>query len=241
MVENLIARHVDGIAVSALDDQGLVPVIAEATKAGIKVICFDAPAPSSQALCYIGTMNEAAGYAGAIELIKLINGEGEVAVLQGGLAAPNLNDRFKGFEKAMKEKAPGVTIVAREDTQGRMDVTVNKAEAVLTAHPNLKAIFAVSAEGVPGAAVVLKEQAKGGKIVLAGFDDLPETLAGIRDGVVAYCIAQRTYKMGWLSVEKLCDAVASKPLPKTIDTGVLIITKANVNSYMLDMKQEFAK
>src|SRR5437773_4120054 len=48
-------------AISALDDQGLVPVIEEATKAGIKVITFDAPAPSSKALTYIGTMNEAAG------------------------------------------------------------------------------------------------------------------------------------------------------------------------------------
>src|SRR5213082_3633573 len=99
IIENVIARHVDGIAISALDDQGLVPVIDEATKAGIKVITFDAPAPSSKALTYIGTMNEAAGYSGAQELIKLMNNEGEVAVLQGGLGAPNLNDRFKRFER----------------------------------------------------------------------------------------------------------------------------------------------
>src|SRR5262249_36265296 len=99
IIENVIARHVDGIAISALDDQGLVPAIEEATKAGIKVITFDAPAPSSKALTYIGTMNEAAGYSAAEQLIKIMNNEGEVAVLQGGLGAPNLNDRFKGFER----------------------------------------------------------------------------------------------------------------------------------------------
>jgi ribose transport system substrate-binding protein len=117
IIENVIARHVDGIAISALDDQGLVPAIEEATKAGIKVITFDAPAPSSKALTYIGTMNEAAGYSGAQELIKLMNNEGEVAVLQGGLGAPNLNDRFKGFERCIKEKAPNIKIVAREDAE----------------------------------------------------------------------------------------------------------------------------
>jgi len=53
VIENVIARHVDGIAISALDDQGLAPVIEEATKAGIKVVTFDAPAPSSKALTYI--------------------------------------------------------------------------------------------------------------------------------------------------------------------------------------------
>jgi len=61
-IEELIAQRVDGIAISALDDAGLVPVIAEATRAGIKVITFDAPAPSSQALTYIGTDNKTAGY-----------------------------------------------------------------------------------------------------------------------------------------------------------------------------------
>src|SRR5664280_1583042 len=71
VIEDLIAQKVDGIAISANDDAGLVPVIAEATKAGIKVITFDAPAPSSAALCYIGTDNESAGSAAATEMAKL--------------------------------------------------------------------------------------------------------------------------------------------------------------------------
>jgi ribose transport system substrate-binding protein len=241
IIENLIARHVDGIAISALDDQGLVPVIDEATRAGIKVITFDAPAPSSKSLTYIGTMNEAAGYAGAAELIKLMNSEGEVAVLQGGLGAPNLNDRFKGFERCLKEKAPNIKIVAREDEQGKIDFTVNKTEALLQAYPNLKAIFGVSAEVCPGAAAALKQQGRAGKVILAGFDDLPDTLAAIRSDAVNFCIAQRTYKMGWLSVEKLLEASQGKTLPKEIDTGVLIITKENVDSYMQEMKKEFTK
>jgi ribose transport system substrate-binding protein len=241
IIENLIPRHVSAMAISALDDQGLVPVIDQATKAGIKIITFDAPAPSSAALTYIGTMNEAAGYTGAEELIKLMKGEGEVAVIQGGLGAPNLNDRFKGFERCLKEKAPNIKLVAREDEEGKIDLTVNKTEALLQAHPNLKAIFGVSAEVCPGASAALKQQGRAGKVILAGFDDLPDTLAGIRSGTVNFCIAQRTYKMGWLSVEKLRDALDNKPLPKQIDTGVLIITKDNVDTYMQDMKKEFAK
>ena len=47
--------------------------------------------------------------------------------------------------------------------------------------------------------------------------------------------------MGWLSVEKLLDAVNGKSIPKIIDTGVLVVDKANVNSYMADLKKEFSK
>jgi ribose transport system substrate-binding protein len=241
IMEHLIARGVDGIALSALDDQGLMAAIEEATRAGIKVITFDAPAPSSKALTYIGTMNEAAGYTAAEQLVKVMRGEGEVAVLQAGLGAPNLNERFYGFERFLKEKAPKVHIVAREDEQGKMDLTVNKTEALLQAHPSLKAIFGVSAEVCPGAAAALKQQGRAGKVILAGFDDLPDTVAAIRSGVVNFCIAQRTYKMGWLAIEKLLQAVDNKPLAKEFDTGVLIITRDNASSYMEEMKQEFMK
>jgi ribose transport system substrate-binding protein len=241
VIENTIARNVDGLAISALDDQGLVPVIGEAVGKGIKVITFDAPAPSSKALCYIGTDNEAAGYSGAEQLLKAMGKtEGEVAVLQGGLAAPNLNLRYKGFERCLKEKAPNVKIIAREDTQGKIDQTVNKTEAILQAHPNLVAIFGVSAECVPGASAVLRQHPPSHKIVLAGFDDLPDTLQAIRESVCDFAIAQRTYKMGWLSCEKLLDAIDGKPLEKVIDTGVLIINKGNVDTYMQEMKKEFA-
>lgn len=58
VIEDLIARGVNGIAISANDDKGLVAVIHEAVQAGIKVITVDAPAPSSEALTYIGTDNE---------------------------------------------------------------------------------------------------------------------------------------------------------------------------------------
>ena len=241
IIENLIARKVDAMAISALDDQGLCAVIKQATDAGIKVITFDAPAPSSAALCYIGTANEAAGCSGGVEMAKLMGGKGEVAVLQGGLGAPNLNERFTGFEKALKEKAPGIKIVAREDTQAKIEMVVNKVEALLQAHPNLNGIFGVSAEGIPGAASVLKEQKKTGKIILGGFDDMPDTIAAIKGDVAQFCIAQKTFKMGWLSVEKLTDACDGKPLPKVIDTGVIIISKANIDTYKQDMVKEFAQ
>jgi ribose transport system substrate-binding protein len=239
-IEELIAQRVDGIAISALDDAGLVPVIAEATKAGIKVITFDAPAPSSAALTYIGTDNKTAGFEAGKKMAELTKGKGKLVILQGGLGAANLNLRTQGFKEAMAKFAPGVNIVEVVDVQGDFSVATTTPEAVLQTYPDLTAIFAVSAEGAPAAAGVLKQQKKAGKIVLAGFDDLKDTLEGIKDGSVAFCLVQKTFKMGWLSVEALLDATNGKALPKVTDTGVLFVTKANVGSYMDEMKKEFA-
>ena len=158
VLENLVSRKVDGIAISAVDDKGLVNVIKQATDAGIKVVTFDAPAPSSAALCYIGTLNPEAGYVAGVEFAKELNYDGEIAILQGGLGAPNLNDRYAGFTKAIGEKAPKMKIVAREDTAGKLEVATSKTENLLSAHPNLKGVFGVSAECIPGAATALKTQ-----------------------------------------------------------------------------------
>lgn len=240
VLENVIAKKPAGIAISALDDQGLKNVIDKATAAGIQVITFDAPAPSTKALTYIGTLNPAAGYQAGVELAKLMNNEGEVAVLQGNLGTPNHNDRFEGFQKALAEKAPNIKIVAREATNDDVNGAVNKTENILSAHPNVKAIFGISSECIPGAAPTLKRLNKSG-IILAGFDDSPEALAAIKDGNCAFCIAQQTYKMGWMSVEKLLDAAAGKTLEKQYDTGIVIVTKANLDSYKKDAMAEFQK
>jgi ribose transport system substrate-binding protein len=239
-IEELIAQRVDGIALSAVDDAGLKPVIAEAIKAGIKVITFDAPAPSSAALTYIGTDNQTAGAEAGKKMAELMKGQGKLVILQGGLSATNLNLRTKGFKDALAKAAPNVKVLDVVDTAGDFSVATNKTEAILQTYPDLTAIFSVSAEGAPAAAAVLKQQKKAGKILLAGFDDLKDTLQGIKDGPVAFCLVQKTFKMGWLSVEALLDATKGKTLPKVTDTGVLFVTKDNLATYLAEMKKEFS-
>lgn len=239
VIESLISRKVDGIAISANEDQGLTNVIKEAQKAGIHVITFDSAASASE--CYIGTMNEEAGYQAGLQLVKLMDNEGELAILQGNLAAPNLNERFAGIKRALKEKNSKITIIGPEDVNSKKSIAQDKTESLLQAHPNLKAIFGLSSECAPGAAPAVAEQKKSGKVIVAGFDDDPDTLAAIKAGTAQFCLAQKTYKMGWLCVEQLIAAAEGKTLPKQIDTGVILITKENVDKYKEEIKAEFAK
>jgi ribose transport system substrate-binding protein len=238
VIEDLIARGVSGIAISANDDKGLVTVIHEAVQAGIKVITVDAPAPSSEALTYIGTDNESAGYEAGKRMAAAMARRGTIAILQGGLDATNLNLRTRGFKRALAEAAPGITVVGVVDERGDFSESVTQTEAILEAHPELSAIFSVSAEGAPAAAAVVKRQGKAGRVLVAGFDDLGDTLQGIRDGLIVFCVVQNTYRMGWLSVERLLDAVANRPVPKVIDTGVVFVDRKNIDTYKGMMEAE---
>jgi ribose transport system substrate-binding protein len=238
VIEDLIARGVSGIAISANDDRGLVAVIHEATQAGIRVITVDAPAPSSEALTYIGTDNESAGYEAGKRMATAMGGRGSIAVLQGGMAATNLNLRTRGFARALAEHAPGVTVVDVVDEGGDFAMSVNKTEGLLAEHPKLSAIFSVSAEGAPAAAAVLKRGGRAGKVLVAGFDDLGDTLQGIREGSIVFCVVQNTYRMGWLSVERLMDAVNGRAVPRVIDTGVVLVDRRNIDTYQRSMEAD---
>jgi len=237
VIEDLIARGVDGIAISADDDAGLVDVVKRAAQAGIKVITFDAPAPSTAALTYIGTDNHAAGYEAGRWMAEAMGGTGKVAILQGGLDATNLNQRTQGFEEALARYAPGMTVTEVVNEHGDFSESVIKTERLLSSTPDLRGIFSVSAEGAPAAATVIRRAGKAGRIVVAGFDDLPDTIKGIRDGTISFCVVQNTYAMGWLSVERLLDAVHGRKIPPFIDTGALFVNRKNVDSYSEKMKR----
>ena len=237
VIEDLIARGVDGIAISADDDAGLVDVVKRAVQAGIKVITFDAPAPSTAALTYIGTDNHAAGYEAGRWMARAMGDTGKVAILQGGLDATNLNQRTQGFEEALARYAPHMIVTAVVNEHGDFSESVIKTERLLSSTPDLRGIFSVSAEGAPAAATVIRRAGKAGRIIVAGFDDLPDTIAGIRDGTISFCVVQNTYAMGWLSVERLLDAVHGRTIPPFIDTGAVIVDRANVDSYSEKMKQ----
>jgi ribose transport system substrate-binding protein len=241
VIEDLIARGVDGIAISANDDQGLVAVIHEAVQAGIKVITFDAPAPSSEALTYIGTDNENAGYAAGKRVAAAMGNRGSIAILQGGLDATNLNLRTRGFQRALAEAAPRIKVLGVVDEKGDFSQSVNMTEALIAEHPDINAIFSVSAEGAPAAAAVVKEKGAIGRILVAGFDDLGDTVQGIRDGSVVFCVVQNTYRMGWLSVQRLQDAFESRPVAKVIDTGVVFVDRRNIDTYRTAMEAENAR
>jgi len=47
--------------------------------------------------------------------------------------------------------------------------------------------------------------------------------------------------MGWLSVERLLDAVNGRVVPPFIDTGVLFVDRSNINTYSREMEAANAK
>jgi ribose transport system substrate-binding protein len=234
IIENLISKHVDGIAISVNEPKSVESVIKRAQKAGIKVLTYDSDSPKSGRSMYIGTSNESAGATMAETMGKALGGKGEVAIITGQLGAVNLNERIAGIKQGLA-KYPDIKIVETQGTDDDLAKGVSVTETTLRAHPQLKGIFGVSQVGGPAVAKVLDTKefgAKKGQLEVLAFDDLPDTVKGVKDGTIQGIMVQRPVTMGRLAVEHLVAQIqGTETAPKDIDTGVTVVTKDNLGSY----------
>lgn len=228
IIENLLLQGAKGIAISPNDPTAVIRVINNAVEKGVPVVTFDSDSPDSKRLAYIGTDNKGAGRVAGETLAKFMGGKGKVAVLTGGLGALNLNQRIDGFKEALKDY-PDMEILTIEPDDDDSEKATKVAENLLLANADLAGFFGVSAPGAPGAARAVKSANKVGKVMIVGFDDTPECRAFIEEGVIQATVAQRPFDMGYKAIKVLVAANKGiKPENKIIDTGVLVITKDNL-------------
>ncbi len=234
IIEDLIARHVNGIAVSVNEPKSVEGIIKQAMAAGIKVLTFDSDSAKSGRSMYIGTINKQAGVTMGKSMGEALGGKGEVAIVTGQLGASNLNERIDGVKEALKA-FPDIKVVATEGTEDDLAKAVSVTEALLRGNPKLAGIIGVSQVGGPAAANVLAEQEfsdrKAGVKVFA-FDDLPDTIKGVKNGYIAGIMVQRPVTMGKLAVEHLVAQIkGTETESKDIDTGVTVVNGSNLGSY----------
>lgn len=234
VMEQLIAKGVNGIALSCNEPQSVEAVIKEAINAGISVICFDSDSPDSDRSIYIGTNNYNTGYDMGKYMAEQIGGAGQVAIITGQLGASNLNERIDGIEAALADY-PDIEIVDIQGTDDDIAKAVDIAENYFRTYPDLKGIFGVSQAGGPGTAKVLATQEfadKVGNVTVIAFDDLEDVVNGIKAGYITATMVQRPITMGKLSVETLYDMIKNGAAPtEDIDTGCTIVTIDNIDSY----------
>src|SRR5712671_6551008 len=101
IVDSMVARHVDGLAVAATDKTALSQPIERAAKAGLQVTVFDSGVDTTDYLTFVATNNYEGGQMSARKLAELIHGKGKVAVVMNAPGSGSTLDREKGFEDLM--------------------------------------------------------------------------------------------------------------------------------------------
>ena len=104
-------------------------------------------------------------------------------------------------------------------------------ENALLAYPEVTAILSLECCSHPVAGEVLEREGLAGDITMVGFDELPQTLEFIQNGVTVATVTQAPERQGYEAVRLLVDFLAGEPI-STIDTGIGVIDASNVEDFL---------
>lgn len=233
-LEQAAASAPSGIALDPVDVVEHLAVISRIQSGGIPVVLFDAPSPAPS-LTSVGNNFAEQGVIAAERLVQLIGSAGKVAIMQGCPTAPNHQERYQA-QLAVLKRHPQITIVDGGVDHDEIETAQQQAAAVLAAHPDLKGYLCCDASGPIGIAAAIKQAGRAGAVKVVGMDGIRPILEAIKEGLIESSSATIPRMQGSMAILLLWQAAQGFKLPRSIDTGIDVITQENVDRHLADAR-----
>jgi ribose transport system substrate-binding protein len=242
VIDDLLARGVQGIALSPVDPVNEVPKLNETAKS-VVVFCADSDAPTSDRSCYIGTNNVDAGKQAGELIEKAIPNGGKIMVFVGTLDAQNARDRLGGIKQVLQDPKYQILDVRTDQT----DTTRAKANVAdtLVKYPDIACLVGLWSYNGPAILGAVRDAGKAGQVKIVCFDTDDETLAGVKSGDIYGTVVQQPFEFGRLSMINLAKVIGGDksviPDSKQIFIPTLAITKDKIDDFQANLNKLLGK
>jgi ribose transport system substrate-binding protein len=238
VVDDLLAKGINGMAISPVDPANQVLMINEAAKQTL-VLTQDSDAPGSDRACYVGTDNKDAGRQAGQEIKKALPSGGKIMVFVGTLSAQNARDRYDGIREVLQ--GSNVQIVdCRTDDTDRAKAKNNVLDTIVN-NPDVACLVGLWSYNGPAILNAVKQSDKLGKIKIVCFDEEDETLAGVRSGDIFSTIVQQPYEFGYQAIKLMAKVAGGDksaiPASKLVIVPTKVISKDNVEDFAANLKK----
>ncbi|MBN2325977.1 MAG: substrate-binding domain-containing protein [Candidatus Omnitrophica bacterium] len=229
ITQDFVVRKVDGIVLAPQDQNALVKVVEQIADARIPCVIFDSGINSDKYVSFVATDNNQGGVKASKELGRLLNGKGTCIITRCDPGSDSTNQREKGFEDTLAKEFPDIQIIDSQYGYSDKDKSRSVTEDMLTAHPNVDAIFASNESSAHGALMALRGLNLAGKKIFVGFDSSVDLLEGLNNKEIHALVIQNPFNMGYQSVKSIVSYLDGLDVERRIDTGVYLITPGNIN------------
>jgi len=254
VVNDLIAKKVDGIAVSPANAAAMGKALEKAKSAGIPVLTWDSDLldkDKALRIAYVGTKNYDIGVNLAKRVMELKPQGGAICIQSGGAAAANHNERMQGIRDTLagtkSKKAPGERLTGQNGwaevdgcplyTNDDFPVAVQQMEDMLNKYPKLDAFVPTGGfpQFIPQAykkvAEKYKKRIEDKSLALVVADTLPVQMNLMKEGLSQGQVGQRPSDMGSETMKFLYQIVAEKKNPEDPTyTGLDVCTPATADT-----------
>lgn len=198
-VNDLLTQQIGALIYTSQDSTAAAAGVRAANDAGVPVVAVDQRPESGEGdlATYIATDSVKAAYELCTWMFDEIGGKGELAILHGVLGSTAEIQRTEGCEKALAEY-PEIEVVAEETANWDETEAFKATQNILTANPDLDAVFGESDAMSMGASKAAKDAGK--EIFSVGIDGFPTMFDAVDSGLTQATMAQQPYMMGQLAV-----------------------------------------
>ncbi len=226
IVETMINRRVDAIALAPSDRSALSNVVNRAASSGIPVVIYDSAIDTDKYVSFISTDNYAAGELAGERMGQVLGSKGDIVMVKTTPGGASTTAREQGFKHVIETKYPRIHILDERFGMASVAQSLTVAENMLTAHPDLDGIFCSNESGSAGAMQAVKSRASKAKLV--GFDWSPILLNALKNGQIDSLVIQNPFKMGEEAVNSCVKAIRGEKLEKHVNLPPRLITQQNL-------------
>lgn len=228
LLEKAVGERPKAIVMAASDYNRLVPVAEKIRAAGIPLITVDSGLKGGISASFIATDNYEAGRKAGDSILKWVERDAEIAIVNSVKGASATMDRERGTRDRLKD-AGGVYVLEQSfysnaSESNAYDIVIK----LLQDEPGIKGIVCMNEPTTVGAAKALKELGVSSRVKLVGFDASMEEIALLEEDIIQAIVVQNPFNMGYLAVRTAVDAIKGRKVEPLIDTGSEVITKQNM-------------
>ena len=229
LIESMVTQGVQGIAITPVDPT-VASALDKAIAAGVKVVLMDNNIPDWNGRTALATTDNYNAGKIAGEYLKSVLKDGDtLGILEGVPGVPSLDDRVKGMMEGLA--GVDVKVVGQGATNCTEELGINVAQDILTANPEVTAIYAACGPPAAGAAQAIKNANLGRHVILVGFDFCCGEAEALEAGLEDATVAQFPTKMASLGVDALVKAIRGEQVESLIDSGAALVTKENMAEF----------
>jgi len=238
ILDDLLAKGVDGIAISPVDPANQTAMLNDAAKQAL-VFTHDSDAPDSKRECYVGTDNVAAGRQAGDLIKEALPQGGRIAIFVGKMDARNAQERLQGIKASIAGSTIDIIDVRTDDTDS-VRAKANVSE-MLVGHPEVAALVGLWSYNGPTILNAVRDAGRVGQVKIVAFDEDDETLTGVKSGAIVGTVVQQPYEFGYQSVMLLEKALTGErsgiPPGHQVFIPTRVIRQNNVDEFKTSLAQ----
>src|SRR5580700_5601411 len=238
--KELAESGVDGIILTAGNPEGLKPLIDDAEKNGIRVVCVSTDAPESARSSIVCVEPSLNGRLAGELMGKFVAPGSKVAVVAGMLTAEDHRKKTDGFSETFPKHCPGGKIAAVIEGHEDEDESFQKTFDLLRRTPTIVGLYVNTVNCLP-VCRALGARGLAGKVRLITTDLFGEMSSYFQKGTITASIYQQPFRQGQLAVRILADNLTTKvSFPPAVHLSPGVVMSSNLHVFremrMTDLK-----